>query len=65
VLDLANYLNEALAPSQSTEAAPAHAKDLDSELVSLLAGIEDLSEGEVDRALTGLTDKQFKPGHSA
>ena len=65
VLDLANYLIEALAPSIPSEDSPADADDLNAELATLLAEIEDLSDGDVDRALTGLTDEQFEQGHSA
>ena len=65
VLDLANYLMEALAPSIPSEASLAPAGDVDPELATLLAEIEDLSDGDVDRALTGFMDEQFEQGHSA
>jgi myxalamid-type polyketide synthase MxaC len=65
IRDLAQYLNEALAPAHATAAAPAAADDSNAELARLLAEIEGLSEREVDQALAGLADEQFPDGHSA
>ena len=64
ILDLANYLNEALAPSNPTANSPADEDDSKPELARLLAEIEGLSGGEVDHALADLTDESFQEGHS-
>ena len=64
IWDLANYLNETLAPPQPSEASPAGTNDMDPELAQLLAEVEALSDGQVDRELTSLTDQHFRDGHS-
>ncbi|MCC7360824.1 MAG: type I polyketide synthase, partial [Anaerolineales bacterium] len=56
LLALATYLHAQLAPPPPAPAAPG-ADAPDPELAQLLAEVEALSEGEVDQALTDLTDK--------
>jgi molecular chaperone GrpE len=50
----------ATAPPPPPEASPAGVDDLDPELARLLAEVEALSDGEVDRELTDLTDNHFE-----
>ena len=57
ILGLATYLHTLLAPPPPPEAGPAGVDDVDPELARLLAEVEALSDGEVDQALTDLTDK--------